>query len=698
MNIALIGNPNAGKSSVFNQLTGLRQKTGNFPGVTVDKKTGTLRLPDGSTAKIFDLPGTYSLYPNAMDERITADILCNKNNPAYPDLAIYVADSNNLERHLLLCSQLIDLEIPVLLALTMSDLAAADGLQFDTQLLEKELGLSVIQVNGRTGAGINELNNRIPSAKARQAPRFAAVRSFAPETVDAVKQLLPAENDYSALLLAHHHQRLDFLNAGQKAAIGRITASGFNSLQLQVQETLSRFDKITEVLRKTVKQKKEKVSETKTEKIDRLLTHRIFGSLIFLGVLFIVFQAIFAWAAYPMEWIDLEFSRLGSFVKSHLPQGGVNELITEGILPGLAGVCIFIPQITILFSLIVLLEDIGYLSRAIFLSDSMMRKFGLNGRSIVSLFSGLACAVPAIMSARTITNRKERLITILITPLMSCSARIPVYTILVALVIPADVQIGIFNAKGILMFGLYLLGVSAALLAAFVLKKIIKSNEQSYLVMELPSYKMPNWKNIVFTVFEKVKIFVTQAGKFIFIISIALWFLASYGPHKAMEKAEVLPALNANEMRTQEQADKMIAAQKMQASYAGQLGKLIEPVIAPLGFDWKIGIALITSFAAREVFVGTIATLYSVGQDENNETILQKMRTEINPQTGAQLFAPATAFSLLIFYVFALQCMSTIAVVRRETKSWKWATVQFAYMTALAYCTSFATYQIMSRL
>lgn len=696
MNIALIGNPNAGKTSVFNHLTGLRQKTGNFPGVTVDKKTGALRLPDGTQATVIDLPGTYSLYPNSMDERIAADVLCNRNSASYPDLAIYVADVNNLERHLLLCSQLIDLEIPVLVALTMTDIAEAGGLRYDTQQLSDKLGITIVPVNGRTGKGMDEMVKMIPAARARKGNRFLDTRNFAPDAVDAIKKLFPEENDYATLLLAHHCQRFDFLSVEQKTEIGKITDGTFNSLRLQVQETLARYEKITALLRAAVQQHRRNTEETFTEKMDKLLTHRVFGSLIFLGVLFLVFQAIFAWAAYPMEWIDAGFNRFARVLGETLPAGMFSDLLTQGIIPGLAGICIFIPQITILFTLVVFLEDIGYMSRAIFLSDSVMRKFGLNGRSIVSLFSGLACAVPAIMTTRTITNWKERLITIMVTPLMSCSARIPVYTILVALVIPADARIGIFDAKGIVMMGLYLLGVTAALVAAYVLKKIISTNEQSYLVMELPAYKIPHWKNIVFTVFERVKVFVMQAGKVILVISVALWFLASHGPRQAMRNAEERALHSLSDTLTQEQKEAYVAAKKMEASYAGQLGKILEPVIAPLGFDWKIGIALITSFAAREVFVGTIATLYSVGQEQSEESILDKMRSEINPATGLQVFTPPVAFSLLLFYVFAMQCMSTIAVVRRETKSWKWAAIQFLYMTALAYTASFCAYQLMS--
>jgi len=697
MKIALVGNPNAGKSSVFNHLTGLKQKTGNFPGVTVDKRTGKCALPDGSEATVVDLPGAYSLYPNSMDERIVADVLLDKKNPACPDLVVYIADANNLERHLLLCSQLADLEIPLILALTMSDIAGAKGMQCNTNELAALLGTQVVKVNGRTGSGVKDLVSSFQKNLERKPNRFMDVSAFAPAVIDAIRKKHPDENDYRALLLAHHFRRLAFLSESQKTEIGNITAGEkFQSLPLQVQETLARYEKIDGVLAKVLPKKTAASGETLTEKIDKVLTHRIFGSLIFLAVLFIIFQAIFSWAAYPMEWIDEAFGQLSAFAKHSLPSGLLSNLLSEGIIPGIAGICIFIPQITILFALIVFLEDIGYMSRAIFLSDHLMRQFGLNGRSVVSLFSGVACAVPAIMATRTISNWKERLITIMVTPLISCSARIPVYTILVALALPNDSHIWIFNAKGILMMGLYLLGASAALGAAFVMKKIIKSSEHSYLVMEMPSYKMPHWKNIAFTVADKVKIFVTEAGKVILLISIVLWFLASYGPKQAMKEAEAVPA-NATALSA-EQRDNLIAAQKLEASYAGQLGRAIEPVIRPLGFDWKIGIALITSFAAREVFVGTIATLYSVGRNFSDQTILEKLRAETNPQTGELTFRPAVALSLLIFYVFALQCMSTLAVVKRETKSWKWAALQFIYMTALAYVASFAAFQIANAL
>lgn len=695
MKIALVGNPNAGKSSVFNQLTGLRQKTGNFPGVTIDKRSGTALLPSGSPAEIIDLPGTYSLYPNSEDERIVADIFCERSSESFPDAVIYIADINNLERHLLLCSQLIDLEMPVVMALTMNDIAAKRGGFCDIGKLSAALDIPVVKVNGRTGEGLPDLCKAVSENMHRKPHRFSD-KIFSEGLIDDIKKILPIENDYAALLTAHHFKGLAFLSEVQKKQIAEaIERHGFSSLSMQVHETLTRYDKIAAVL-KAVSSQKPAQQMSLTEKIDKVLTNKVLGSVIFIAILFLLFQAIFSWAACPMLWIDAFFSTLAGYIERHLPAGIFNDLITDGIIPGLAGIFIFIPQIAILFAFIVFLEDVGYMSRAIFLSDSIMRKFGLNGRSMVALFSGLACAVPAIMSARAITNRKERLVTIMVTPFITCSARIPVFVILVALAIPADARLGIFNTQGIAMMGLYLLGVAAALTAAWVMKKIIATGELSCLVMELPSYKTPHWKNIVLTVWEKVKVFVTQAGKIILVISVILWFLSSYGPKRKMEAAEqsVLSEYHGSGYSRQ-QIDELVAARKMEASYAGHLGRLIEPVIRPLGFDWKIGIALITSFAAREVFVGTLATLYSVGSSDDTESIFRKLQSEVNPATGQLAFAPPTALSLLIFYAFAMQCMSTFAVVKRETKSWKWPILQFIYMTGLAYCASLVTFQVV---
>ncbi|GIV32816.1 MAG: ferrous iron transport protein B [Chitinophagales bacterium] len=695
MNIALIGNPNAGKSSVFNHLTGLRQKTGNFPGVTVDKHTGKIVLPDGTKATVIDFPGTYSLYPNSSDERIVVETLCNPQDLHYPDVVIYVADATHLERHLLLCSQLIDLRIPVVLALTMTDLALRNTAKLNKEKLGKSLGIPVVMVNGRTGSGIRDLIANLPDLRCSD-KQFYIPNAAEQAIIQAIQPLTASDNPYLNLLIAHHYRHLHFISPAKKKGIEQALAQyTFNSIAAQVKETMARYDKITALLDK-VYSLPPATHPTPTERIDRLLTHKVLGSIIFLGILFLVFQAIFAWASYPMEWIDEGFSKLSIAAGNHLPPSFASRLLVDGIIPGIAGICIFIPQIIMLFLLIAILEDIGYMSRAIFLSDKLMRKFGLNGRSIVALFSGLACAVPAIMATRTITSYKERLITIMVTPLMSCSARIPVFVMLIALVVPADALIGPFNVQGLVMLGLYLLGATAALMSAWIMHKILATEEAGFLVMELPTYKAPHWKNIALTVFEKVKVFVTEAGKIIIVISVLLWFLASYGPGDAMLQAERQVKDAFENTVSPEILETQVAAVRLENSYAGQLGKWLEPLIRPLGFDWKIGIALITSFAAREVFVGTMSTLYSLGSSDSGETVLEKLQTELNPQTGHKVFTSPVAASLLIFYVFAMQCMSTMAIVRRETKSWKWPLLQFLYMTVLAYLGSLITYQILS--
>ncbi len=437
---------------------------------------------------------------------------------------------------------------------------------------------------------------------------------------------------------------------------------------------------------------------TKTDKIDSIITHRFFGPMIFFAIMFFVFQSIYAWSAAPMDWIDQFFAFSGSTVRDLLPAAWYTDLIVDGLIAGLGGILIFIPQITILFLLISILEETGYMSRAVFMFDGIMQKFGLNGRSIVSLVSSGACAIPAIMATRTISSWKERLNTMMVAPLISCSARIPVYAVLVGFVVPDNTVLGIFNAQGLVFMGLYLLGIIGSLAAALVFKKVLKvNNENSFLMIELPQYKPPIWKNAFLNVKEKVTTFIVEAGRVILLISVVLWFLASYGPTKAMDTAtqEASIYIESNNL-SEQSAEDYLAGKKIEASYAGHLGKFIEPAIRPLGFDWKIGIALLTSFAAREVFVGTMATIYSVGSADDEATVSERMASEINPATGAKVYTTATSLSLLIFYVFAMQCMSTLAVVKRETKSWKWPIIQFFYMGAMAYLGSLFVYQIMS--
>ena len=697
--VALIGNPNSGKSSLFNQLTGLNQKISNYPGVTVDKKIGQFKLPSGNTVKLVDFPGIYSLYPNSSDEKIVVNVLTNPSDDDYPDLILYVAASQELEKHFLLASQIKDLDIPFLFCLTMTDLNDRKGIQYDLEKLQSYLGAPVVEVSSLTGVNIDDLKDKLMElAHSVEKKELNISKSFSPierKVSSEASKISGNSNTYLNLLLIHHHQWLLHINDDQKNQYNHIADKhDFASTREQINETLRRYNTFTPVIEKaTVLLKPDRISLT--QRVDNIITHRVFGPLIFFALMFFVFQAIYAWAEAPMTWIEEGFAHLGVLVQSMLPAGWFTDLIVDGIIAGLGGIMVFIPQIAILFLLISTLEEVGYMSRAVFMFDNLMQKVGLNGRSIVALISSGACAIPAIMSTRTIANWKERLITILVTPLISCSARIPVYTVLIGFVVPNEV-VGIFNLQGLAFMGLYVLSIVAALISAWVFKLILKSEERSFLMIELPQYKKPMVRNVLFDVKEKVGTFIVEAGKVILVISIVLWFLASYGPPKDMQDAESLARTEALSLNLSEtETEDMIASAKLEASYAGHLGKMIEPAIRPLGFDWKIGIALITSFAAREVFVGTMATIYSVGSTEDEMTIREKMAKERNPFTGGPRYDIATALSLLLFYVFAMQCMSTLAVTKRETKTWKWPMVQLGFMSVLAYAFSLVAYQVL---
>lgn len=702
--IALVGNPNSGKSSLFNILTGLRQTVSNFPGVTVDKKLGSLSLTDGRRVKVVDLPGLYSMHPNSSDEKVVVNILSNIEDQNYPDLVVYVADASNLERHLLLATQIIDLQIPMIFALNMIDIIEERKQKVDIQILESYLNVPTVSISSRGEVGIENLKNKIDKFTPEnlshylRSSRIYENPSSIGNAIGEIKQKTENENDYRTKILSHHHDWLPHLSTKDKETIAwAVARNEFDDIKNQLDETMARYASFGPVSRKTVMTDGQ-YPKTKTDLIDNVITHRFFGPLIFFAIMFFMFQAIYAWSEAPMDWIDGFFSLSGSVVRNLLPVAWYTDLIVDGIISGLGGILIFIPQITILFLLIAILEETGYMSRAVFMFDGIMQKFGLNGRSIVSLVSSGACAIPAIMATRTISSWKERLNTIMVAPLISCSARIPVYAVLVGFVVPDKTVFGVFNAQGLVFMGLYLLGIVAALAAALVFKIVLNvKNDNSFLMIELPQYKKPIWKNAFLTVKEKVTTFVVEAGKVILVISILLWFLASYGPSAAMNNAtqEATSYIQSNNLSDID-ADNYLASKKIEASYAGHLGKFIEPAIRPLGFDWKIGIALLTSFAAREVFVGTMATIYSVGSTDNEATVSERMAAEINPNTGEKVYTTATSLSLLIFYVFAMQCMSTIAVVKRETKSWKWPIIQFLYMGALAYFGSLLTYQIMS--
>ena len=698
--IAMVGNPNSGKSSLFNVLTGLNQKVGNFPGVTVEKKTGKCKLDANTMVDMVDLPGSYSLYPRRMDEWVAYQVLLQQDKEVKPDLVLVVADACNLKRNLLFVSQLIDLKIPAVLALTMLDVAAKKQIKVQPLELERALGIPVVEVNPRKQTGISTLKKTLLSViqGMYKPPAFDFIpnRSLAPDAIQAARELFPGMSDYALIHQLIHYKSFSLSTEKVQRTEAIVQQYAFNATRVQADEIIQRYKRIQTIMQQTVIQTAIIPKELLSEKLDKILLHKVWGYVILLSVLFFLFQSVFLIAEYPMNMIEKLFVGIENSLTPLLPENLFSNLILHGVLPGLSGIFVFVPQIMILFGLIGLLEESGYMARISFLSDKIMRKSGLNGKSVMPMISGFACAVPAIMSARNIESQRERLLTILVTPLMSCSARLPVYTILIALVIPGDYLFGFLSLQGLVMMGLYLFGVLMALLVARIAKIFLKLKEKSFFVLELPLYKTPRWKNIFYLMLEKAKIFVMDAGKVIMVISLLLWFLSSYGPGKQMEEvARKYDAMLQADPSSAAIIEKEKQAALLQSSYAGQAGKIIEPVIAPLGYDWKIGIALITSFAAREVFVGTMATLYSVNDEEDASTLREKMASAVRPD-GTKVYTTATGVSLMLFYLLAMQCMSTLAVVKRETNGWKWPMIQLVYMTALAYLVSLAAYQVMS--
>ena len=649
MKIALLGNPNTGKSSIFNLLTGLRQHVGNFPGVTVEKKFGQVQLGE-HTYTLIDFPGTYSIYPRSKDEEVVYSVFSNVNHPDYPDKVLVVVDASNLERNLLLFSQVYDLGIPIVLVLNMTDLVKKRGKRIRLDELKAEFpAAEIVETVARVGLG----RDRILDALVKQ--------------------------------ISSHHTPWMSQEICNPA-----------DLDGQAHEAELRYERIVKLIARCEEFVDNK-EQSSYSRLDKILVHPIWGYFIFASVLLVIFQFIYAFASVPMDFIDASFTDLSTWLGGVLPTGLFSDLISQGIVPGIGGVVVFIPQIALLFFFIAILEETGYLARVVFIMDRIMRPLGLNGKSVVPLMSSVACAIPGVMAARTIPDWKERLITILVAPLMSCSARIPVYTLLIALVIPDERIAGVFNLQGLVLFALYALGVIAALAVAAILKLVINSKEKGFLLLELPSYKPPRWKNVGITVWEKVTVFLWDAGKVILAIAVILWALATFGPANEMHQAGRLAKEQAKEFRLDEPTtDQLVASAKLEHSYMGYMGRFIEPVIRPLGYDWKIGISLITSFAAREVFVGSLATIYAVHEDgDSNRRLIDRLRAE-KRRDGTPVYTLASGLSLMVFYVFAMQCMATLAVVKKETMSWKWPLFQLAFMGALAYLGAMLTFNLIN--
>uniref|UniRef100_UPI004047278D ferrous iron transport protein B n=1 Tax=Algoriphagus sp. TaxID=1872435 RepID=UPI004047278D len=696
--IAIIGNPNVGKSTIFNYLTGLNQKIGNYPGVTVDKKTGTIQI-QGENFEILDLPGTYSLFPNSEDEIIAHRVLNNTSLEKRPDYVLMVIDSTQLSRGLFLATQLIDLGVQLTILLNMADLAAAKNIEISSYELFKQLGVPILQTDARNQKGLAPIKEIIQQRNFSKGPQFIDILEVLPaDLLDQVKEKFELSNRYQAYQMIRFGAKDKSITEAKRNWLQQtLDENGFNLEEAQLEETKIRYKKITDLVTKALTKKS---TPKPKSSLDKVILHPFWGYLVFIGVLFLIFQTLFSWASYPMDWIDGFFADISRQVLTAFPEGPLTRLLAEGIVPGIGGVVIFIPQIALLFGFLAILEDTGYMSRVVFLLDRWMRPFGLHGKSIVPLVSGVACAIPGVMAARNISNWKEKIITILVTPLMSCSARLPVYIILIGLSVPQEMLFGWINLQALALLSLYLLGVFGVLGTALLLKLILKSEEKSFLMTELPSYRLPRWKDVGITMVEKSKTFVFEAGKVILAISVVLWVLASYGPPTTMEEIRQQGSDQLALATSPEQVDIIEAETNsllLENSFIGIMGRAIEPAIQPLGYDWKIGIALITSFAAREVFISTIATIYSIGGDlEDDLTIREKLAIQVNASTGEKTFNPATSYSLLVFYVFAMQCMSTLAVVKRETKGWKWPLIQTLYMSLLAYSMAWITYLIFS--
>lgn len=692
--VALIGNPNTGKTSVFNQLTGLKQQVGNYPGITVEKKLGFCKLTNTIKANILDLPGTYSLNASSIDENVVIELLLNKNDKLFPDIAVVITDVENLKRNLLLFTQIKDLEIPTILVINMADRMKSKGISLNISHLEEQLKTKIVLVSTRKGYGIDELKNQIVDYKSLSTEPCLNASSIDEEYFNKLRKAFPNQLLYKLWLVIT--QDVNFLNLERNEIRNSFTKSHTDLKRLQQKETIKRYQFINDTLKIGLIIDSTKATDLRS-KLDKVLTHKIFGYAIFFAILLLIFQSIFDWSSVPMDFIDATFADLANYAKIHLSEGEFTNLICEGIIPGIGGIVIFIPQIAFLFMFISVLEESGYMSRVVFLMDKIMRRYGLSGKSVVPLISGTACAIPAIMSARNIENWKERLITILVTPFITCSARLPVYAILIALIIPNKRLFGVLSLQGATLMILYLLGFGMAIFSAYILNKILKVKTKSYFIIEMPNYKLPLFKNVAINVIEKTKSFVFGAGKIILAISIILWYLGSHSSNASFKNAEKIVAEKAKaegKVLEKSELENITSTYKLENSYIGKIGKTIEPAIRPLGYDWKIGIAVVTSFAAREVFVGTLATIYSVGNNNDDSTIKSKMQADVRAD-GTKIFNFATGVSLLLFYAFAMQCASTLAITKKETNTWKWPIIQLVFMSGFAYITALIAYQIL---
>ncbi len=674
LKVALIGNPNVGKTTLFNRLCGVNQKTGNYPGVTVDKKKGNF-IHLSHSIEIIDLPGFDSIYPKSLDEELVVDFLKENSGKSDVDKLLFIADGTNIKKNLYLLSQVKDLGYDIVLAINMMDVAKRKGIIIDTEALAEEFGIHVVKISARKGEGVDELKSAILlESPAMKTDKLIYLK---PENhmvlMNYVKECV-SENPYNAFLSITQENRIPEINVKK----------------WKTEEAILRYQYVRKLIDKTIKIDKSLASDL-TTKVDRILLHKVFGYVIFAFVLLVIFQSVFSLSAYPMDLIDQFFSWLSGSLSSSLPPGSFSNLITQGLIPGIGGVIIFVPQIVILFFFFAMLDESGYMNRIIFLMDRLMQKVGMSGKSVVPLISSFACAVPAIMATRTIENKRERLITILVAPLLTCSARLPVYTILIGLLVPNQFYYGI-SLQALVLLGMYLLGIFTSAIAALIFKHILKNKYKSFFITEMPRYLVPSFKNVLFTIWESTKSFVVSAGKIIVAASIVLFVLATNGGDK-FDNAETHITTQYAQLPEADR-DAMLSTYQLENSYLGNLGKSIEPAIIPLGYDWKVGIALISSIAAREVFVGTMSIIYNINSEEEMK-ITERLDAEINANTGERTFNFATCISLLLFYAFSLQCMSTIAVTYKETKSIKWTSVQFLYMTTLAYIVSLVAYQLL---